>query len=192
MFCRVVAESTGAEVDQVVDILQIVVLEVGVFGVDIRQTAHLAGGAFVAVVPLGYWCEPVGMEKVVVAAYGTVEIGEHGSVVDGSVVGQHVDKHAYAIFHGAVAHGLEFVASAQQIVAHFPVGGLIIEVPFSSHRIAGLAVESFASTFANEASVGRRSLHEVISSVGDEVHVVGYGVEIPRPCVENDIGVCSA
>ena len=151
MLGRVVTEAACAEVYEVVDVLHVVVLEVGILSVHVGQSAHLAGGALHAVVVVGYVGESVGVEEVVVAAHGIVEAGEHGGVVDGGVVGEYVDDDLYTVSVCAVAHSLELVARAQGVVAYGPVGGLIIIVPFALHAVAGLAEEGAASTLAQVA-----------------------------------------
>ncbi len=181
----VVAEAAGTEVDKVVYVLQEIVLEIGILRVHVGQTSHLAGSTFHAVVPLGYWLEAVGVEQIVVAAYGIVESGKHSGVVHSGVVGQHVHDNAYAIFICAVGHLLEVVAGAQHVVADSPVGWLVIVVPLAHDRVAGLAEQSHAAVVADEACLHGRGLHVVEACVGYLFHVCGYGVEAPRPCVKN-------
>ena len=62
MFGRVVAEAACAQTEQIVDVGEIIMLEVGIFSIDVRQSAHLAGSALVSVVPLRDRSETVGME----------------------------------------------------------------------------------------------------------------------------------
>ena len=53
-------------------------LEAGILGVDVGETAHSAGCALKPVVPFGYIVESVGVVEVVMPSGGIVQRGEHG------------------------------------------------------------------------------------------------------------------
>ena len=186
MLRRVVAETAGAKVDEVVYILKIVILKIGIFGVYVGKSAHFAGRAFEAVVPLRDWFEAVGMEQILMAAHSIVKPRKNCGMIDCCMVRQDIDKHLYIVLVCAVAHSAEIVAVAEHVVSYLPVGRLIVVIPFAFNAVAGLRIEGHSAIFAYEAALHGRGLHVVIAGVGNTFHIGGNGVEAPRPCVEND------
>ena len=134
MLGGIVAEAARAKVDEVVHILEVVFLKVGVFGVYVRQSSHLAGGALQSVVVVTYGRESVGVEEVFVSSNGVVEARQHGLVVDGGVVWQHVYDYLDVVLVSAVAHIAESISVAENVVADSPVGRLVVVVPLAFFR----------------------------------------------------------
>ena len=73
------------------------------------------------------------------AADSVVESRQHSSMLYRGVVGQYINNHLDSIFVRTVAHGFEVVAVAEHIVAYFPVGRLVVVVPFAHNFVAGPA-----------------------------------------------------
>ncbi len=50
MFCGVITESLHTKAQKIIDICQVVMLKIRIFGVHIRQAAHLSGCALITVI----------------------------------------------------------------------------------------------------------------------------------------------
>ena len=177
VFCGVISETAGAESYEVVDIFHVIVLEIRVFGIDVGESAHFAGCTLHTVIIVCYIGETVGMEKIFVAADRIVKAGQHGRMVDGCVVGQHVNDDTDTIIVGAVAHRFECIAVTEHIVAYGPVCRLVIVVPLAHYRVAFHAEKCHAAVVADEASLGGRCLHVVVAGFCYLTHVGGDCVE---------------
>lgn len=178
---RVVAESARATGQHVVDILHVVVLEIGILGVDVGQRAHLARRALVAVTVVLDGPQAVGMEQVLTAIHGTVQARVNLGAVDDRVVGKHIDDDAQAKSLGLVTHRLELIARAQLIVADGPIRRLVMVIPFA------MAKELTPATLTHNTLVDGRSLHNRVARILDLGQVLADGVERPRPRVQNNL-----
>ena len=56
------------------------------------------------------------------------------------MVGKYVDKHLDAIFVGFGTHSDKLVASAELIVADFPIKRLVVVIPFACCAAAGVEI----------------------------------------------------
>ena len=125
----VVTETAHTTLDQVVAILQIVGLEVGVLGVDVGQTAHLACSALQTIVVVANLIKASGVIEVLVSTDGGIEFVTYACVVDGSVIGQNIDNDANAILASLLAELLEVLTCTNHVVANLPIDRLVIVIP---------------------------------------------------------------
>ncbi len=95
------------------------------------------------------------------------------------VVGNDVHDHPDAVLMRRVAHGFEFVARAELIVADFEIGGLVVIIPLA------VAVQLHAAVLALETVVDRRGLHRGKACRGDVGHALLDRVEVPAERLQN-------
>ena len=128
---RVIAEATGTASQHIVDILHVVVLEIGVLGVHVGQRTHFTCRALVAVAVVLDGPQAVGVEQVFAAMHGAVQAGIDLGAVNHRVVGQHIHNDAQPQTLSLGTHRLELVARAQLVVADGPVGRLVVVIPLA-------------------------------------------------------------
>ena len=182
----VVAESAYSKVEQVVDKLHIVFLEILVFRIHVGESSGAPEGTLIAVVVVLHRIQSLRMVKLIASSGCLHKVVAHRIHVKGRMVWEHVYYHAYIIFSGRIHHLLHFVAGAEDMVSHLPVGRLIVEIPLSLLFIIG--EEHPFRSFRIPALLHRRGLHHGISCIGDLLHVVGDVLEVPAPCVEYGLG----
>ena len=188
VLCSVVSESTDPQFQKVVDELQIIFLEVRVFGIDVRKISHSHKRALIAVVVVFYRSQSFGMEHFVASANGFIEIIGDGINIESGVVGENVDYYPYIVFCGRVHHLFHLLARTYYVVADFPIGRLIVVIPVSLFDI--VVENQFSASLGSVAILHRRRLHHRESCVGNFFHILADGREVPAPSMEDGFGVC--
>ena len=181
----VVTETAHTTLDQVVAILQVVGLEVGILGVDVGQTAHLACCALQTIVVVANLIKTSGVIEVLVSTDGGIEFVTNASVVDGRVIGQNIDNDANAILASLFAELLEVLTSSDHVVANLPIDRLVIVIPAT--MAPKLRTTALVALGLSDTILGGRSLYDRVACLSDVGKVLTNGVERPAPCMQNHI-----
>ena len=103
------------------------------------------------------------------------------------MIREHIDDNFHIIFGGGVEHGFHLLACADDGVADFPVGRLVVVVPVT---FGAFVVEEFAgSAVGIVAMLHGRGLHHGVACVGNPCHVFGDCGEVPAPRMEDGFSV---
>ena len=187
MLSRIITEPTGTASQQVVNVCHVVMLEIRVFSIYIRQATHLPCGTFAAVVIITYFGKARCVIQVLMPAYCGIKVVAHLSVIDSGMVRQNVHNHLHAIPFGFGTHIDEIFASTHLIVTYLPVNRLVLVIPPSVAE--ELIASSLVALHLGDAMLRRRSLHIPIPGIGYLFHVFFDCVERPAPCVQYHIVV---
>ena len=154
MLRGVMAKAVRSAGDTVVEEFYEVILKRRTLRIDIGQTAHFVGRTLQTVLIVGdIASSPFVIQRLKTAAAGFDQIIRNRAQRGGGVVCDNVYKHLYAVLVRFTAHGLEFVASAELVVADLKIGGLIVVIPLA------VSVQLHAAALTLEAFVYRRGLN---------------------------------
>ena len=176
---RVKTEAVGAAVDAFSEVSLDVVLDLGVLGVEVRQTAHTAVGDAVAVAVVDLLVPQIVPAVVVVTDIAGDDACLVIAAVVAKVVGYNVNDDVDAVLVRFLAHGGEFRLRAESGVSGV-VNGEVSRLIINPPNLVGLALGAFLCLLDN------RGLHRGIARFGNLLHVCLDVVEGPLPSVKNN------
>ena len=127
------------------------------------------------------------MEHFLSAAHSFIKVFCDGVDIKGCMVGENIHNHLYIVFGGGIHHLFHLISGADNIVADFPICGLIIIIPVTFGHIL---IENFlAAALGSETILDRGGLHHGEAGIGDVLHVRSDLRKAPAPGMKDSLFV---
>ena len=187
MLCCIITESVRSTGNQTIQVIQKVYLEVRVFRVYIRKTAHLTCRTFITIAPFVSFdfIKTIGMVQSVDSSCCIDQVLGYCAHIRGGMVRDNVHDHLDAILVRFRAHRLEIRFCTQLIVTNSPVCRLILPPPAAVCTFFRIISHQLHGRIGIFTRICRGCLNRCESCRRYVCHIFPDCIEGPAPAVQN-------